>query len=426
MGGGAAGLGFVRDYLRILRSGAFMHSAYANRYLGSRGRLLFALPHYLWRGEAAGHVGNPFVDPALRDATGRRVGLAAVCRDVEGSVPASAKFDPAWYAARHLRHRPGTSPFLHFWRRGFDADLDPAPGFDIAFFKAVVAVYRPDKREFAFERMADGRVDFPRNEAELVARQDAFFASVAMSVVRREPSGSRFLVFVQAAHDYRHPFPPDREFDVLINIYDALAPGDLHQAEIVVAQNGTKTTAVRKLLADAPELLTRYEAVLFLDDDIEISGADVERLFQIFESQGLDLAQPSLTADSACAYAALKQPAAASGVRPVSMVEIMMPLISRRALLACGEAFSASVSGWGVDALLAKLVRERFGDTIALVADVVAAHERDVDLEEGALYRYLRGRGIEPAHVAIRHGTSPWPDAVRFIGPDQGGFHSTG
>ena len=396
-----------------------MHSAYAARYLGTRRRLAVALPHYLWRGAKAGHVANPFIDPELRDPSGRRVGLAAFCREAR-SAPASALFDPAWYGARHMRGQSAGHPFLHFWSKGFDADLDPAPGFDIGFFKSIVAFYRPDKLEFAFERMAYGRSDFPRDEAELVARQNAFFADVAMSVLRRRPSGRRFLVYVQAAHDYRHPFDAaDRGFDVLLNIYDGTAPLDLDQAEIVVAQNGTKTTAIRKLLAEDPELLTRYEAVLFLDDDIAIGGSGIEHLFAAFERHGLDLAQPALTKASACNYAALKQPAAGSGVRPVSMVEIMMPLVSRRALRDCGAAFSASISGWGVDALLAKRVRERFGETIALIADVVAVHARDVDVEGGAFYRYLRRYGLEPAHeialIAARHGTCAWPDAVHFV-----------
>ncbi len=60
-------MGFVRDYVRILRSGVFMHSAYAARNLDSRRRLPLALLHYLWRGEKAGHLADPFIDPELRD-----------------------------------------------------------------------------------------------------------------------------------------------------------------------------------------------------------------------------------------------------------------------------------------------------------------------------------------------------------------------
>lgn len=415
---GLRALAFLRDGWRILRSGLFMHSAYANRYLGTRRRLPFALIHFLLRGEARGFRANPFIDPAMTTADGRPVRLADYCRPEFGrTVAPSARFDPRWYAARHLPPGSRRHPFRHFWSQGFDQGLDPAPDFDLAFFKDFVAIYRPDKKEFLFERVADGR-RHPRDEAELVARQAAFHAGVAMRVVRAAPTDRRRLVFVQAAHDYAHPYGTERDFDVLRNVYDGAAPVNPGDAEIVVAQNGSKVTAVRTLLAERPDLLLRYDHVLFLDDDVVLGGADIERLFAIVAARGLDLAQPALTADSYCAYAPLKRPLAGTGVRPISMVEIMMPVVSRRALETCGAAFSGSVSGWGVDGLLSKMVRERFGETVALLADVVAEHRRGVDTENGAFYRYLDGHGLEPAQemalLVRRHGISPWNDAVRF------------
>jgi len=43
---------------------------------------------------------------------------------------------------------------------------------------------------------------------------------------------------------------------------------------------GDENTAIRKILEELPQLFERYEAVLFLDDDIEIDRAGVMRLFQ--------------------------------------------------------------------------------------------------------------------------------------------------
>ena len=51
------------------------------------------------------------------------------------------------------------------------------------------------------------------------------------------------------------------------------------RADAVVVQAGTKTTAIRRLLAERPDFLLRYEAVLFLDDDVELGAADIEALF---------------------------------------------------------------------------------------------------------------------------------------------------
>lgn len=41
-------------------------------------------------------------------------------------------------------------------------------------------------------------------------------------------------------------------------------------------------------------------------------------------------------------------------------------------------------------------VGKRFGDTIALLGDVVRVHMRSVDTSHGALYTFLKQHGLEP------------------------------
>ena len=50
------------------------------------------------------------------------------------------------------------------------------------------------------------------------------------------------------------------------------------------------------------DLLLRYEAVLFLDDYVEIGAEGIDALFRAMTAERLDLAQPALTADSLTAY----------------------------------------------------------------------------------------------------------------------------
>ena len=330
-------------------------------------------------------------------------------------LPPSRDFDPHWYAARHMAEDDRVHPFLHFWTIGFDAGSAPSPHFDMNFFKRVVAGHRPDKKEVAFELKVD-RAAYPSNPAELEARQRRFIEGLRFRVLVDKPAQRRFLLFVQAGADYVSPFKNKaRDFDLLVNVYDVChdSPAD---AEIVVFQTGTKATAIRTLLQKAPDLLLRYDAVLFLDDDIEITSSDIDRTFALFQQHGLDLAQPSLTEDSACAFEVLKQPGAGHVMRPLTAVEIMMPVVSRRALATCGDAFEAAVSGWGVDFLLSKKVRERFGETIALLPQIVAAHRRPIDLDGGALYRYLHRHGIDPAievgYIGYKFGTPLGTDAI--------------
>ena len=400
-------ISFLRDYLTILRAGVFMHSAYANRYLGTRKALPFALFHYLRIGEGRGHRPNPFYNPAhVADRLHGR-GLAAYLRDDSlWPLAPCRQMDPVWYRAHAMTAAErGLSPFMHFWHRGFALDARPSAAFDLTFFKTVVAFYRPDKREFAFECFAAPDTIVPDDEAAFETRQAAFTATLTMQVLRRpDRPRSRYLVFVQASVEFVNPHRGGGTFDVMINYYDGATRHD-ETADYIVLQHGTKTTAIRKLLAEAGDIMLAYDAVLFLDDDIEIATADIERLFAIFATRRLDLAQASLTAESSCAFEIVKQPHAGDQVRGLTAVEIMMPVISRRALETCGFAFAEGVSGWAVDFLLSAEVRRRFGDRIALVGDVVATHRREVDLSEGAFYLFLRRQGIEATTEAGRIAT---------------------
>ncbi len=420
---------FFSDFVTILRGGVFMHSAYANRYLGARYHLPLALGHYLLVGEARGNRPHPFYDPAFAGRHGI-AGLAAYLREPTlWDAPPSPLFDPAHYRAGVGATAAG-NPLVDFTRRGFAADRDPSPDFDTRFFRQVVAFYRPDKAEFAFEVMGDPARPVAGSEAAYQARADAFLAGIDLAVPRRPKRGRRRLVFIQGGRALANPYTdPARSFDVLLNDYTATTPPQAGHAggagdagydasfDAVAVQRGTKTTAIRKLLADVPDLLLGYDHVLFLDDDVRLGSADVERLFAIAAAHRLDLAQASLTAGSACAFAVLKQPEAGAGLTPLTSVEIMMPVVSRRALRECGWVFGEGISGWAVDFLLGAAVRARFGNRIALVGEVVAAHERPIDTMDGAFYRFLRAHGIEASteagRIAVRHGIEVSATAIR-------------
>ncbi len=397
----------VSAYLRIARSRLFLHSAYAKRYLGHRRRLWRALAHYILIGERRGYRPNPFYDPAYAEAQGIPT-LADYLRDPRlWSNATCSAFDPIAYRAATGADSVGP-PLVDFWRNGFAAGRAPAADFDLGFFKEVVAFYRPDKEEFAFEVMSRPEIVVPRNAADLAARVKAFHAAIVFRILRRSSGARRrFLVVVQGDQHYAGRIAQaQRSYDVLLNDYrdpaEATSADYDPGVEWVTAQKGTKTTAIAMLLDQLPEVVLGYDHVLFLDDDVAITAADIDRLFATAARNGLDLAQASLTAGSCCAFAILKQPEAGPGLTPLTAVEIMMPLVSRRALSACGWVFAEAISGWAVDFLLSAEVRKRFGNTIALVGDVVVTHDREIDTIDGALYRFLRANGIEATTEAGR------------------------
>ena len=232
----------------------------------------------------------------------------------------------------------------------------------------------------------------------------------------------RWLVFVQCGPGFDAPYLAEpRNYDVLLNLYQEGPASPL--AEIVTFQAGTKTTAIRRLLDRRPDLLLRYDAVLFLDDDVEITPLQIDAMFAAAEKEKLDCVGPALTADSESAWPFLKKPKVGNEVLRVSSVEIMAPLMSSRALVHAGWVFSEAVCGWGTDLLLGPAVRAAFGpESVGVIGSVVVRHTRPVDTAEGSLYAFVRRHGIDPDHEANRivvdHGVDRY---LRLLRPEEAG-----
>jgi hypothetical protein len=403
----------LKRLLFVLRSGVFTHADYAQRYLNSRDMYHFAFIHYLLVGEKRGNLPNPFFDPQyFKQKSGSCRLSDYLCDEAFWKYSPSPAFDTLWYASQNCGWQAtARHPFIHFWAQGFDDGRNPSKEFDIAFFKKAVMRDRPDKKAFCFELFTAITPNFPWNSTQLKARRDVFYSKIVLDVLRcPKQVKSRFLVFVQVSGDSKVPFlNVARSFDVALNYYDGSnLPDNLvaSEADYVIRQVGTKTTAIKSILEVRPEIFLSYEAVLFLDDDVSISTPDVEKLFNTMSTYGLDLAQASLSRESRCYFDVLKQPNPGTSLIPLTAVEIMMPVISSRALSECGWVFQEGMSGWGIDLLLSAKVRERFGNTIALVGDAVARHEQETDTVDGPFYRFLRTRGIdatiEMGDIAIR------------------------
>jgi len=391
---------------------AFWAEAYARRRLGTERAALLAPLHYALVGERLGYRPNGFFDPRFyRERAGlgdKAAGLLDHYLARPEAPAPSAEFDPAWYASQNPDWRAThPHPLLHFLEVGLPGGRRPRADIDMAFVRDVIRGRGRSMEEAAMRvfdpKPRDGDMRPPLSREELRARQERFYADARLRIVREGgATGRRRLVFVQCGRGFDAPWLAEpRAYDVLMNCYEE-AEGD-PRADVVVVQAGTKTTAIRRLLAERPDCLIRYDAALFLDDDVEIGAADIDALFAVMEREKLDLAQPALTADSETAFAFLKRPEAPETVFAVSSVEIMAPMMTRRALEAAGAAFSETISGWGTDLLLGPRVRAAFGPrSVGVIGSVAVRHARKVDTAGGAYYAYLRRYGIDPAHEANR------------------------
>jgi len=387
---------------------------YARRRLGTERAWPLARLHYALIGEPRGYRPNGFFDPnffRLRAGLGARTSalLERYLARPEADAPSpSAEFDHAWYVSQNPDWRKThPHPFLHFLEAGLAGGRRPRADIDVAFVRDVVRGRGRSIEEAALRvfdpKRRDGEMKPPLSREELKARQDRFTAEARLRVEREAPDrGRKLLVFVQCGKGFdASTLGEPRDYDVLLNYYQESEANP--RADTVVFQAGTKTTAIRRLLNERPDLLMRYEAALFLDDDVEIDAQSIDALFSAMARERLDLAQPALTADSDSAWPFLKRPQAGSGIIRVSTVEIMAPLLTRRALETAGWVFGETVSGWGTDLILGPAVRAAFGSlSLGVIGSVAVRHARPVDTRGGAFYAALRRHGLDPAHEANR------------------------
>lgn len=168
---------------------------------------------------------------------------------------------------------------------------------------------------------------------------------------------------------------PGRDFDLFISYYGSQQ--DLHRADAdyYEMRRGPKWSCLAELLAEHGELLDRYDAFWFPDDDLAATTDTLNRMFALFHGFALSLAQPALTRDSYYTWKdLLEQPGCI--LRYTSFVEVMAPLFDRIALKTCLRTFAESRSGWGLDWVWPRLVGRGRPDTMAILDATPVRHTR--------------------------------------------------
>lgn len=316
--------------------------------------------------------------------------------------PSGLNPSPFFYTAWYIWQNPDVSGYAtvldHFVRRGADAIVDPAPFLDGITFLGQSTKYANIIQALAALTKGEDTSLSPRLDdhlALLAARQAEVHQAVRAHYICRRPSGRRRLVWIQAGPRFNatrwfRPASP-RRWDLMCNWYtrDGL---DLRHGEIHLSQAGTKPTAIHHVLRNDPDLFRGYDQILFLDDDLFIAHEDIDRLFDIAQSDGLELFQAALLPGSHGVWTDLFQKSS-KGSRRTTGVEIMMPGFTRAALFSCTELFGRNISGYGLDFMFSEHIR-RAGGGCGVVDAVGVRHEAPIDERGGAYYRQMRALGI--------------------------------
>lgn len=208
--------------------------------------------------------------------------------------------------------------------------------------------------------------------------------------------------------------PGGRDFDVKLLSYEEETElkGEGEEGYDLFTLRDFKWMMIHRYLTEIePEVLERYERFFFPDDDIRMNKREINWLFRLFSASDLKMAQPSLTRDSHHSWPELLH-RRFSGMRYVSAVELMCPMMKSDALRTVLSTFTENQSGWGIDLLWGRMIRDKYGPrSIGVFDSVQAQHLKPIG--KGELYRKLEtpaeeemewlldryGMELEPIHT---------------------------
>ena len=222
------------------------------------------------------------------------------------------------------------------------------------------------------------------------------------------------------------------EFDVLVFDYSGVAApvAGIEMVSVKTECKGEIFREVHRWVANAPN---DYEYVGLLDDDIETSWSDLNRLMRIARSHQLDVFVAALSHDSYYSHRQFLRQNGAD-VRPTNWIEVMMPFYRTELFMAGGAYYANSISSYGIDQFaMATLQKLKGFDRVAIIDAVVVRHRRPITSDDKV---FSNGRDAHEERRRVRRKAmaqvaaerpdllgsawffrtfSPWDGPVRFL-----------
>lgn len=374
---------------------------------------LDAAAYYLRKGESVGNWPNPLFDPIFYRQQFRLENESSLLHFL--THPAGRKcrpsrfFDLEWYEWQNPDFIEMGCGLLHYLKIGGKQYRDPCPEVDMT---ALARTHNPLGEGSTLAHLLStghinpGSIDaITEDDLILVRNQRELYKKIQFLLRKRspEPVHGKNLLFVQCSKNtsFWSWFDKGRKrnWDLFLNCYGGHF-ADANNAEYVCEQIGTKFTGILNCWLQCPSLFDFYENIFFIDDDLVFNFDDISLFFHKMEDAMLDLAQPSLSANSQCVWPVFFN-AQRSGTRKTNGVEIMMPALSRRSRNILLPYFIYSISGFGLDLLMAKLASAH-NLNVGVIDDVIVHHEKIIDQSNGAYYEFLRRNHINSRYELCR------------------------
>lgn len=169
---------------------------------------------------------------------------------------------------------------------------------------------------------------------------------------------SKNLVIVRAGENSHHQtWGKSENWDLLVSYYGTDPDKYKNDGIGRIDGYGGKLGDLYNLWNNHPEVFKDREYIWSVDDDVEITSENIDKMFFAMKKYDIDLGQPSLSLDGYVNHRITAQHEQFI-LRYVTMVETMIPCFSIGLLEKLIPIFKDVKFGWGVDHIWSRYARE--------------------------------------------------------------------
>ncbi len=183
-----------------------------------------------------------------------------------------------------------------------------------------------------------------------------------------------------------------RNWDLQLSTYDEQLSGLDDGDSPLSIDTGTKWDSVCRYLRANPDLLDRYDYIMFPDDDLLFEPNGLSSLFEIMAANDLDIGQPSLLPSSHISYPVTAH-CPGFTLRYANYVEPMCPIIRTDYLRTLLPILARWPTGWGQDDIWTMMMAKPAYRAAFIDASPIL-HTRP--LYTGAVYKTFEKLGMNP------------------------------
>lgn len=239
----------------------------------------------------------------------------------------------------------------------------------------------------------------------------AAFWKCLMNKISNRPN-AKFLVFTSAgdASCLRLWRESGELFDLCVVYYGDNADCYRDAADYYLERKGSKFSNLHFVWSEFEGFIEKYDAILVLDDDIIMSGVDIDSLFQIRDEYDLSIAHPSFSSAGKISHSITKVDPFCK-LRYTDFVEVGCPLFRREVLENFLRVYDPVLVGWGIDWWFLHTIKNDIHGKVAIVDDVCCINpkdwmkkgEREIDKLSGTGERKRQWESIKEKHGIVEH-----------------------